>query len=108
MLSLKIDELSYSQVQHYLQHAVAPRPICFASTGSKAGLVNLSPFSFFNLFSTKPPVCVFSPSRRMRANTTNHTLDNVLEVPEVVVNVVSYSVVPQASLCSRDVPAGMT
>ncbi|MFS8616784.1 MAG: flavin reductase family protein [Solitalea sp.] len=107
MLSLKIDELSYSQVQHYLQHAVAPRPICFASTVNKAGLVNLSPFSFFNLFSTKPPVCVFSPSRRMRDNTTKHTLDNVLEVPEVVINVVSYSMVHQASLASTEYPDGI-
>lgn len=102
MLSFKIDELDPQQVQHYLQHAIAPRPICLASTVDKAGQVNLSPFSFFNLFSISPPVCVFSPSRRLRDNTTKHTLENVLEVPEVVVNIVNYDMVQQTSLSSAE------
>src|SRR3546814_10068396 len=104
MKSFSIDGLSPLQVQSYLQHAVAPRPICFASTVNREGLVNLSPFSFFNLFSAQPPVCVFSPSRRMRDNTTKHTLDNVLEVPEVVINMVSYGMVQQTSLASTEYP----
>jgi len=87
-------------VQHYLQHAIAPRPICFASTIDKAGNVNLSPFSFFNLFSSNPPIVVFSPSRRVRDNTTKHSLQNVLEVPEVVINIVDYDMVQQTSLAS--------
>lgn len=107
MVSFGIDELSALEVQHYLQHAIAPRPICFASTVNKEGLVNLSPFSFFNLFSTQPPVCVFSPSRRLRDNTTKHTLDNVLEVPEVVVNIVDYAMVQQTSLASTEYPEGV-
>ena len=69
-------------MQNYLQYAIAPRPICFASTIDKAGNINLSPFSFFNMFSTNPPVCVFSPARRVRDNTTKHTLENLHEVPE--------------------------
>ncbi|HEY6062025.1 MAG TPA: flavin reductase family protein, partial [Chitinophagaceae bacterium] len=93
--------------QYYLQHVVAPRPICFASTIDKAGHVNLSPFSFFNLFSSNPPVIVFSPARRVRNNTTKHTLQNVLEVPEVVVNIVTYDMVQQTSLASCEFPMGV-
>jgi flavin reductase (DIM6/NTAB) family NADH-FMN oxidoreductase RutF len=90
--------------QNYLQHAIAPRPICFASTVDKAGNVNLSPFSFFNLFSSNPPVVIFSPARRVRDNTTKHTLQNVLEVPEVVINIVDYDMVQQTSLASCEFP----
>lgn len=107
MLSLNIADLSPVQVQSYLQHAIAPRPICFASTVDGEGQVNLSPFSFFNLFSTQPPVCVFSPSRRLRDNSTKHTFDNVLEVPEVVINVVNHAMVQQASLASSEYPKGV-
>lgn len=92
------------QKQQWLQHAVAPRPICFASTIDKAGNINLSPFSFFNLFSSNPPVVVFSPARRVRDNTTKHTLQNVLEVPEVVINIVDYEMVQQVSLSSCEFP----
>lgn len=92
------------EAQHYLQHIIAPRPICFASTMDKAGNINLSPFSFFNLFSTNPPVVVFSPSRRVRDNTTKHTLQNLLEVPEVVINIVDYEMVQQVSLASCEFP----
>jgi len=90
--------------QHFLQSSVAPRPICFASTIDLAGRVNLSPFSFFNLFSTNPPVLIFSPSRRVRDNTTKHSWHNVLEVPEVVINIVDYGMVQQTSLSSCDFP----
>ncbi len=106
MLSIKFAELSAADVQNYLQHAIAPRPICFASTIDKAGNVNLSPFSFFNLFSSNPPIVIFSPARRVRDNSTKHTLQNVLEVPEVVINIVDYSMVQQISLASCDFPKG--
>jgi flavin reductase (DIM6/NTAB) family NADH-FMN oxidoreductase RutF len=95
-----LSKLTTAEKQYYLQHVIAPRPICFASTMDKNGNVNLSPFSFFNLFSTNPPIVVFSPSRRVRDNTTKHSLQNVLEVPEVVINIVSYDMVQQASLSS--------
>jgi flavin reductase (DIM6/NTAB) family NADH-FMN oxidoreductase RutF len=85
---------------HYLQSAIAPRPICFASTIDKEGNVNLSPFSFFNLFSYNPPIVVFSPVTRGKDNTAKHTLENVLEVPEVVINLVDYDMVQQMSLAS--------
>lgn len=107
MLTLNINNLSVLERQNYLQHAVTPRPICFASTIDKAGNVNLSPFSFFNLFSLNPPICVFSPSRRARDNTTKHTLQNILEVPEVVINMVNYDMVHQASLASVEYPKGV-
>lgn len=90
-----------------LQGSVAPRPIAFASTIDKAGNVNLSPFSFFNLFSTNPPIVIFSPSRRVRDNTTKHTLENVLEVPEVVIHVVGFDLVEQMSLASTEYPKGV-
>lgn len=92
--------------QYYLQHVVAPRPICFASTIDKEGNVNLSPFSFFNMFSANPPVVIFSPARRVRDNTTKHTLQNVMEVPEVVINIVTYDMVQQTSLASCEYPRG--
>jgi flavin reductase (DIM6/NTAB) family NADH-FMN oxidoreductase RutF len=97
---LDLKDLKPAEKQYYLQHVIAPRPICFASTIDKAGNVNLSPFSFFNLFSSNPPIVVFSPARRVRDNTTKHTLQNVLEVPEVVINIVNYDMVQQTSLAS--------
>jgi flavin reductase (DIM6/NTAB) family NADH-FMN oxidoreductase RutF len=103
----KLDELSAIDKQYYLQHVVAPRPICFASTIDKEGNVNLSPFSFFNMFSSNPPVVIFSPARRVRDNTTKHSLENVKEVPEVVINIVSYDMVQQASLASCEYPKGV-
>lgn len=93
--------------QYYLQHAVAPRPVCFASTIDKEGKANLSPFSFFNLFSSNPPILIFSPARRVRDNTIKHTLQNVQEVPEVVINIVTYDMVQQQSLASCEYPAGV-
>ena len=106
-LTLDPKETSTSTLHAYLQGAVGPRPIAFASTLDKSGLVNLSPFSFFNLFSTHPPILIFSPSRRVRDNTTKHTLQNVLEVPEVVINIVNYNMVEQASLASCEYPKGV-
>lgn len=100
-------DLQPAEVQNLLQGAVTPRPIAFASTVDKAGNVNLSPFSFFNMFSANPPILVFSPSRRVRDNTTKHTLDNVLEVPEVVIHIVGYDRVEQMSLASTEYPKGV-
>ncbi|MFN5135210.1 MAG: flavin reductase family protein [Chitinophagaceae bacterium] len=102
-----LQQLSPMQKQQWLQHAVAPRPICFASTIDKEGNINLSPFSFFNLFSSNPPVVVFSPARRVRDNTTKHTLQNVMEVSEVVINIVDYDMVQQVSLSSCEFPKEM-
>jgi flavin reductase (DIM6/NTAB) family NADH-FMN oxidoreductase RutF len=99
-MTINLKDIKPADVQNYLQHAIAPRPICFASTIDKEGNVNLSPFSFFNLFSSNPPVVIFSPARRVRDNTTKHTLQNVLEVPEVVINMVDYDMVQQTSLAS--------
>lgn len=95
------------QKQQWLQHAIAPRPVAFASTIDKDGSVNLSPFSFFNLFSSNPPIVVFSPARRVRDNSTKDTLNNVLQVPEVVINIVDYDMVQQVSLSSCEFPKGV-
>ena len=107
MLTLNLSTLKPADVQNYLQHAIAPRPICFASTIDTDGHVNLSPYSFFNLFSSNPPIVVFSPARRVRDNSTKHTLQNVLEVPEVVINIVTYDMVQQVSLASVEYPKGV-
>ena len=101
---LDLKDLKTAEKQYYLQHVVAPRPVCFASTIDRSGNVNLSPFSFFNLFSSNPPIVIFSPARRIRDNTTKHTLENVMEVPEVVVNIVTYEMVHQVSLASCEYP----
>jgi len=101
---LDLKDLKTTEKQYYLQHVVAPRPICFASTIDKKGNINLSPFSFFNLFSSNPPIVIFSPARRVRDNTTKHTLENVLEVPEVVINIVTYDMVHPVSLASCEYP----
>lgn len=105
-MTIHLEEVSTIQRQSYLQHAIGPRPVCFASTIDMEGNVNLSPFSFFNLFSITPPIVVFSPSRRSRDNTTKHTYENVLQVPEVVINIVDYEMVQQVSLASCDFPKG--
>lgn len=100
-------ELSGLQLQTLLQTAVAPRPIALASTVNKEGNRNLSPFSFFNLFSSNPPILIFSPARRVRDNTTKHTLENVLEVPEVVIGIVNFPMVQQISLASTEYQRGV-
>lgn len=102
-----LNALKPAEKQYYLQHVIGPRPICFASTIDKQGHVNLSPFSFFNLFSSTPPIVIFSPARRVKDNTTKHTLQNVLEVPQVVINVVTYDMVQQTSLASCEYPKGV-
>lgn len=107
MLTIDVAELSPAQLQNYLQYAIAPRPICFATTIDKEGNINLSPFSFFNMFSTNPPLCIFSPARRVRDNTTKHTLENVLEVKECVINIVNYPMVQQMSLASTEYAKGV-
>lgn len=96
-----------AQLQGYLQSAVAPRPIAFASTIDKAGNVNLSPFSFFNVFSANPPILIFSPARRGKDNTTKHTYENVKEVKEVVINIVNFAMVEQMSLSSTEYGKGI-
>ena len=106
-MDIALKDLSPAERQYYLQHIIAPRPICFASTIDKNGNVNLSPFSFFNLFSSNPPIVVFSPGRRVRDNTTKHSLQNVLEIPEVVINIVTYDMVQQTSLASCEYPKGV-
>lgn len=100
-------EVHFSKIHGYLLGAVVPRPIAFASTVDREGNVNLSPFSFFNCFGANPPILVFSPSRRGRDNTTKDTFENVLEVPEVVINIVNYSIVQQMSLASGEFPKGV-
>lgn len=104
--TIELKDLKPAERQNFLQHAIAPRPVCFASTIDKKGNINLSPFSFFNLFSSNPPVVVFSPARRVRDNTTKHTLENILEVPEVVINICDYDMVQQVSLASCEFPKG--
>ncbi|MDP4264726.1 MAG: flavin reductase family protein [Bacteroidota bacterium] len=106
-MTLDLEDLQPAEKQYYLQHVIAPRPICFASTIDKDGKVNLSPFSFFNLFSSQPPIVIFSPARRLRNNTIKHTLENVLEVPEVAINIVTYDMVQQTSLASCEFPKGI-
>jgi len=101
---LNLKDLKTAEKQYYLQHVIAPRPVCFASTVDKEGNINLSPFSFFNLFSTNPPIVIFSPARRVRDNTIKHTLENVMEVPEVVINIVTYEMIHQVSLSSCEYP----
>jgi flavin reductase (DIM6/NTAB) family NADH-FMN oxidoreductase RutF len=106
MRTIIINDLKLAQKVDWLQYAIAPRPVALASTIDKEGNVNLSPFSFFNLFSYNPPVVVFSPSRRGRDNTTKHTLENIHEVPEVVINICDYDMVQQTSLSSCEYPKG--
>src|SRR6185312_12765748 len=102
--TILLKDIKTPEVQNFLNHAIAPRPICFASTIDLNGNINLSPFSYFNLFSVNPPVIIFSPSRRVRDNTTKHTFENLLKVPEVAVNIVTYDMVRQVSLSSCEYP----
>ncbi|MBL7882278.1 MAG: flavin reductase family protein [Chryseobacterium gambrini] len=107
MKTLIPSEITPVQLQTVMQTAVSPRPIALASTVGKDGKSNLSPFSFFNMFSTVPPVLIFSPSRRVRDNTIKHTLENVLEVPEVVIGTVNFQIVQQISLASTEYEEGV-
>ena len=107
MLSFKPSDVSVPHLHAFLQAGVAPRPIAFASTVDKDGTPNLSPFSFFNIFGSNPPIAIFSPARRVRGNTIKHTLENVREVPEVVINIVNYVMVQQISLASTEYGKGV-
>ncbi len=100
-------EMAGPHLHKFILGSVAPRPIAFASTIDKDGKPNLSPFSFFNAFGVNPTTLIFSPSRRGRDNTTKHTYQNVKEVPEVVINMVNYEMVQQASLASTEYPKGV-
>lgn len=105
---IKPSEIKTAQFHAYLLGAIAPRPICFASTIDKNGVPNLSPFSFFNIFGSKPPIAIFSPARRVRDNTIKHTLENIYDTKEVVINVVNYAMVQQMSLSSCEFPKGVS
>jgi flavin reductase (DIM6/NTAB) family NADH-FMN oxidoreductase RutF len=107
MLTINPKEIPTAKLHGYLLSAVAPRPIALASTIDKKGNPNLSPFSFFNVFSANPPILIFSPARRVRDNTTKHTLENIHQVKEVVVNVVNYDIVHQMSLSSTEYAQGV-
>ena len=107
MLTLNPKDIATGKLHAYLLSAVAPRPIAFASTINQDGTSNLSPFSFYNVFSSNPPIAIFSPARRVRDNTTKHTLDNVKHTPQVVLNAVNYDIVQQMSLSSTEYPYGI-
>ena len=107
MISFEPKDLSTQKLHSYLLSAVSPRPIALASTVDKDGCPNLSPFSFFNVFSSNPPILIFSPSRRVRDNSKKHTLENAEVVREVVINVVNYDMVQQVSLSSTEYAKGV-
>ena len=107
MLTIDPKKISTAKLQGYLQSAIAPRPIAFASTVDKNGKPNLSPFSFFNVFSANPPILVFSPARRVRDNSIKHTLINCQDTKQVVINVVNYDMVQQMSLSSTEYADGV-
>jgi hypothetical protein len=108
MLSLDPKELPQPKLHQYLLGAIGPRPIAFASTLDAEGRSNLAPYSFFNVFSSNPPILIFSPARRGRDNTTKHTLENALVTKECVINIVNYDMVEQMSLASTEYPEGVS
>lgn len=105
--SVNPKEVSTGAFHQFMLGVVAPRPIAFASTIDSEGNVNLSPFSFFNAFGSNPPTLIFSSARRVRDNTTKHTLQNVQEVKEAVINIVNYPIVEQMSLSSTEYDKGV-
>lgn len=107
MISINPKDIPTAKLHGYLLGAVAPRPIAFASTIDEKGIPNLSPFSFFNVFSSNPPLMIFSPNRRVRNNTNKHTYENAKKTREVVINMVSYDIVQQMSLSSTEYPEGI-
>ena len=107
MLEINPKDLSTKDLHGYLLSSVGPRPIALVSTIDNEGRPNLSPFSFFNVFSANPPIAIFSPARRVRNNTTKHTLQNAASTKEVVINVVSYPIVEQTSLSSIEYKEGV-
>jgi flavin reductase (DIM6/NTAB) family NADH-FMN oxidoreductase RutF len=107
VVTINPKEISVPKMHSLLLEAVVPRPIALASTVDPEGNVNLSPFSFFNVFSANPPIMIFSPARKGRDNTTKHTYENVMAVREVVINIVNFAIVHQASLASAEYPKGV-
>ncbi|MDC1259551.1 flavin reductase, partial [Flavobacteriaceae bacterium] len=107
MTSFDPELLDTRTVHKLLSASIAPRPIAFASTVDAKGNVNLSPFSFFNVFSSNPPILIFSPARRVRDNTTKHTLQNAAETKEVVINSVDFPIVEQMSASSKEYAKGV-
>ena len=107
MKSIDTKLLQTSELHGHLLGAIGPRPIAFASTVNKEGIPNLSPYSFFNVFSANPPILIFSPARRVRDNTTKHTLKNCEDTKEVVINIVNFSIVQQMSLSSTEYAEGV-
>lgn len=104
ILTLSVEDLTTRELYKHLTSAVAPRPIAFASTIGADGVINLSPFSYFNVFGANPPTLIFSPNRRSRDNTNKDTLNNLREIPEVVINIVNFPMVEQMSLASAEYP----
>ncbi len=104
MITIDPRQVPVGKLHGFMLGAVGPRPIAFASTMDKNGNPNLSPFSFFNVFSANPPILIFSPARRVRDNTTKHTLENAQSTKEVVINIVNYDIVQQMSLSSTEYP----
>jgi len=100
-------EIPVAELHGHLLSGVSPRPIAFVSSIDSQGQVNLSPYSFFNVFGANPPIAIFSPARRVRDNTIKHTLENAVETREVVINMVNYSMVQQVSLSSVEYPKGV-
>jgi flavin reductase (DIM6/NTAB) family NADH-FMN oxidoreductase RutF len=107
MITIDPKKIETAKLQGYLQSSVGPRPIAFASTIGTNGIPNLSPFSFFNVFSANPPILIFSPARRVRDNSIKHTLINAQATHEVVINVVNYDMVQQTSLASTEYAQGI-
>ncbi|UCS91578.1 flavin reductase family protein [Echinicola marina] len=107
MKTINPKDISVADFHSYMLGAIVPRPIAFASTIDANGQVNLSPFSFFNAFGSNPPILIFSPARRVRDNTTKHSLENVMEVQEVVISIVDYNMVQQMSLSSTEYRKGV-
>lgn len=107
LLTINPKDTQTSELHSYLLSAVAPRPIALASTIDEEGNPNLSPFSFFNVFSANPPILIFSPARRVRGNTVKHTYENAKAVKEVVINVVTHDMVQQTSLSSTEYDKGV-
>lgn len=107
MITIDPKNTPTADLHQYLLGAIAPRPICWASTVDKNGNVNLAPYSFFNVFSSNPPIAIFSSNRRVSDNTTKDTLQNIEATKEVVINVVPYSLVRQMTLSSIDFPSGV-
>jgi flavin reductase (DIM6/NTAB) family NADH-FMN oxidoreductase RutF len=106
-MTLTMSELTAAEKQNLLLSAIAPRPIALASTIDRDGKVNLSPFSFFNVFSSEPPILIFSPSLRLRDGTRKHTLMNIEEVPEVAISIVDISILEQVNIASAEYPDGV-